>query len=58
MFHDHGQQINIFGARSGAVVEATNQKVPGSIADGVTEIFRWHNHYGRTMALGLTQPLS
>jgi hypothetical protein len=40
MFHDHGQQINILGARGGAVVEATNQKVPGSIPDGVTDVFR------------------
>jgi len=35
---------------------ATSQKVAGSIPDGVTGIFRWHNPSGRTMALGLTQP--
>jgi len=29
----------------------------GSIPDGVIEIFRSHNPSGRTMALGLTQPL-
>jgi hypothetical protein len=32
---------------------ATNQKVAGSIPDGVIEFFS-----GRTMALGLTQPLT
>ena len=37
---------------------ATSQKVAGSIPDGVTGIFRWHNPSGRTMALGLTQPLT
>jgi hypothetical protein len=36
---------------------ATNRQVAGSIPDGVTEIFRWHNPSGRTMALGSTQPL-
>ena len=36
---------------------ATSQKVVGSIPDGVTGIFHWHNPSGRTMALGLTQPL-
>jgi hypothetical protein len=35
----------------------TSRKVAGSIPDGVTGIFRWHNPSGRTMALGLTQPL-
>jgi hypothetical protein len=41
------------GARSGAVVEhcATNQKVLGSISDGVIGIFELHNLSGRTMAL-------
>ena len=35
---------------------ATSRKVAGSIPDGVTGIF--HNTSGRTMALGLTQPLT
>ena len=30
----------------------------GSIPDGVIEIFRGHNPSGRTVALGLTQPLT
>ena len=30
----------------------------GSIPDSVTEIFHWHNSSGRTMVLGLTQPLT
>jgi len=37
---------------------ATNRKVAGSIPDGVTGIFHWHNPSGRTMALSLTQPLT
>jgi len=36
---------------------ATSRKVAGSILDGVIGIFHWHNPSGRTMALGLTQPL-
>jgi len=34
------------------------RKVAGSIPDGVTGIFHWQNPSGRTMALGLTQPLT
>ena len=37
---------------------ATSQKVVGSIPDGVTGIFHWHNPSSHTMALGLTQPLT
>jgi len=37
---------------------ATNRKVAGSIPDGVIGIFHWRNPAGRTMALGLTQPLT
>jgi hypothetical protein len=37
---------------------ATNRKVAGSIPDYVTGIFHCHNPSGRTMALGLTQPLT
>jgi len=36
---------------------ATSRKVAGSIPDGVIGIFHRHNPSGRTMALGLTQPL-
>src|SRR5215475_12309207 len=36
----------------------TNLKVAGSIPDGVNEIFHSHNPSGRTMTLGLTQPLT
>jgi hypothetical protein len=35
-----------------------HQKVAGSIPDGVIVIIHWHNPFGRTMALGLTQPLT
>jgi hypothetical protein len=35
---------------------ATSRKVAGSIPNGVTGIFHWHNPSGHTMALGLTQP--
>jgi len=37
---------------------ATNRKVAGSIPDGVTGIFHWHNPSDRTMDLGSTQPLT
>jgi hypothetical protein len=37
---------------------ATNRKVAGSIPDGVIGISHWHNPFGRTMALGSTQPLT
>jgi hypothetical protein len=37
---------------------ATCRKVAGSIPDCVIGIFHWHNPSGRTMALGLTQPLT
>jgi hypothetical protein len=37
---------------------ATNRKVAGSIPDGVIAIFHSHNPSDRTMALGLTQPLT
>ena len=36
---------------------ATNRKVAGSIPDGVIGIFHWLKPSGRTMALGLTQPV-
>ena len=37
---------------------ATNRKVAGSIPDGVTGIFHWHNPSDRAMALGSTQTLT
>jgi len=37
---------------------ARSRKVAGSIPDGVIGIFHWQNPSGRTMALGLTQPLT
>jgi hypothetical protein len=37
---------------------ATSRKVAGSISDDVIGIFHWQNPSGRTMALGLTQPLT
>jgi len=36
----------------------TSWKVAGSIPDCVIGIFHWHNNSGRTVALGLTQPLT
>jgi hypothetical protein len=36
----------------------TNRKVADLIPDGVIGIFHWHNPSGRTIALGLTQPLT
>jgi hypothetical protein len=37
---------------------ATNRRVAGLIPDDVSGCFHWHNPSGRTMALGLKQPLS
>jgi len=37
---------------------ATSRKVAGSIPGGVTGIFHRHNLSGRTVGLGLTQPLT
>ena len=37
---------------------ATSRKIAGSIPDGIIGIYYWHNPSGRTMALGLTQPLT
>jgi hypothetical protein len=37
---------------------ATSRKVAASIPDGVTGIFHWRNRFGRTVALGSTQPLT
>ena len=37
---------------------ATSRKAASSIPDCVIGIFHWHNPSGRTMALGLTQPLT
>jgi len=37
---------------------ATNRKVAGSIPDGVTRIFYWHNPSRRTIAPVSTQPLT
>jgi len=37
---------------------ATSWKIAGSITEGVIGIFRWHNPSSRTMALGLTQPVT
>jgi hypothetical protein len=37
---------------------ATDRKVAGSIPDGITGIFHWHNAPYRTVALGFTQPLT
>ena len=56
----NGELTNIRGTRKHSWLKhcATSQKVMGSIPDGVIRIFHWHNPSGRTMALGLTQPLT
>jgi len=51
--------IMLVFARGHAVARcATSRKVAGSIPDYVTGIFHLHNPSDRTMALGLTQPLT
>jgi hypothetical protein len=52
------QYLVNWGARSWLRHCATSRKVAGSIPDGVIGIFHWHNPFGRTMALGSTQPLT
>ena len=50
--------IIVGGHAVAQLVEATSRKVAGSIPDGVTGFFHWHNPSGRTMALGSTQLLT
>jgi hypothetical protein len=42
------------------LVEALRYKPEGRRfdSDGIIGIFHWHNPFGRTMALGSTQPLN
>jgi hypothetical protein len=40
------------------LVEPLRYKPEGRGFDGVIGIFHWHNPFGRTMALGPTQPLT
>jgi hypothetical protein len=50
----------LYGTRSGRSWLrhcATSRWFAGSIPDGVTGIFHWHNPSGRTLTLGTTQPL-
>jgi hypothetical protein len=44
--------------RGGVVVKVLRYKPAGRGFDCVIVIFQWHNPSGRTMALGLTQPLT
>jgi hypothetical protein len=46
--------VLLWGHAVAQLVEALRYKPerPGSIPDGVTGIFHWHNRFGRTMALG------
>ena len=57
-FHITHQYIKGTRQRSWLRHCATSRKVAGSIPDGVIGIFHLHNPSGRTMALGLTQPLT
>jgi hypothetical protein len=52
--------FNVWGTRWRSWLRqcATSRKVAGSIPDGVTGIFHWYNPSYRTMALGLTQPIT
>jgi len=63
--HTSVEKIMVFfsfigGHAVAQLVEALRYKpeVAGSIPDGVTGIFRGRNPSGRTMTLGLTQPLT
>jgi hypothetical protein len=50
--------LSITGVRGGVMVKTQRYKPAGRGFDGVTVNFHWHNPTGRTMALGLTQPLT
>jgi len=58
--HKYSTSVSIGGTpwRSWLRQCATSRKVAGSIPDGFIGIFYWHNRSGRTIALGLTQPLT
>jgi hypothetical protein len=58
--HYHSSQTHLRGTRwsTGLRHCATNRKVAGSIADGVTRIFQWLNPSGRIVVLGSTQLLT
>ena len=56
MSHPSQPDLRTLMSGEGGHTVATSWKVVGSIPDGVIEIFDWHNPFGRTMALGLTQP--
>jgi hypothetical protein len=55
-----GWGVGVWGARWRSWLRhcITNRKVAGSIPDGVIGILHWHTAFGRTMALGSTQPLT
>jgi hypothetical protein len=56
-----GRFLFTFWARGGAVCSGCALQAGqsrGSIPDGVTGIFHWHNPSGRTMTLRSTQPLA
>ena len=51
-FEANIRKINQYGSREHC---GTSRKVAGSISKGGIGIYRWINHFGRTMALGSTQ---
>jgi hypothetical protein len=51
--------VQLLGARGGAVDEALRYKPEGRVIDSRwRQNFYWHNPFGRTMVLGLNQPLT
>ena len=52
------QLIVLFASFPFLIFLYPNRKVAGSIPGGVIGNFHWHNPSGRTMVLGLTQPLT
>ena len=52
-----GGAVGLGIALVGQYPNQLRRKVAGSIPDGVIGIFDWHNPSGRTVAVGLTQPL-
>ena len=56
----HEDQESVWGTRWCSWLKhcTKSRKIAGSIPDGVTAIFHWHNLSDRTMALGLAQSLT
>jgi len=58
VFNNRCRKHSGYNTERGSMSGFTVPKITGSIPDGVVRNFPWHNPSGRTMALGLIQPLT